>query len=194
MKSSRTILAFVNEKINEYTSALAAESNPILKEHLKLILAEYSAIKSFIISKKVTGVGKKWVDLGLPSGRLWAAENEAGYHQYDEAVNVFGDMLPSAKAWKELFDQCTREWDDDRKGLVLTGPNGNTLFLPAKGWHNKKTTAFCVGIGGYYWTSSPDSEYLDLARLVRFRSDDVNPMTYDYRQYGFSVRLAIEFK
>lgn len=140
----------------------------------------------------------KWVDLGLPSGRLWAAENEPGYHQFDEAVKTFGEMLPSEEAWKELFDRCDRKWDKDRKGYVLTGPNGKTLFLPAKGWqhYNKETKelngggVYYVGGGGFYWSSSPYG--VDYARNVYFNGGDVNPQNYDYRLRGFSVRLCQE--
>lgn len=72
-----------------------------------------------------------FIDLGLPSGTLWATENAAvngkTYFNFDEAIEAFGDMLPSAEAWKELFNQCSRKWNKRRKGYVLTGPNGNTL-------------------------------------------------------------------
>ena len=129
-----------------------------------------------------------WVDLGLPSGRLWTTENEPGYHQFDEAVKTFGDMLPSPEAWQELFDQCRRKWDDDRKGYVLTGPNGNTIFLPTDGWHDKNTSVFGVGVGGFFWSSSPDGE--DYAKHVHFNSNDVHPRNYSHRLYGYSVRLC----
>lgn len=134
------------------------------------------------------GKAPAWVDLGLPSGRLWAAENEPGYHQFDEAVKTFGDMLPSAEAWQELFDQSTREWDDDRKGYVLTGPNGNSIFLPTDGGHDKNTSVFGVGVGGFFWSSSPDGE--DYAKHVYFNSNDVHPQNYSHRLYGLSVRLC----
>lgn len=134
------------------------------------------------------GKAPTWVDLGLPSGRLWAAENEAGYHQYDEAVKTFGKQLPSAEAWQELFDQCSRKWDDNRKGYILTGPNGNTIFLPANGWHGKNTSVFGVGVGGFFWSSSPDG--VDCAKHVHFNSSDVHPRNYSERLYGYSVRLC----
>ena len=142
------------------------------------------------------GKAPTWVDLGLPSGHLWAAENEAGYHQYDEAVKTFGDMLPSADAWQELFDQCSRKWDDNRKGYILTGPNGNTIFLPAKGWQhwNEETNelnggdVYSVGLHGLYWSSS----LLDMtdARGICFNDSSVETLYDDNRLLGFSVRLC----
>lgn len=140
----------------------------------------------------------RWVNLGLPSGTLWAAENETGYHQFNEAVKTFGDMLPSAEAWEELFDQCIRKWDDDRKGYVLTSPNGNTLFLPADGWQNwnKETKELnsgdirCVGDCGCYWSSSPYGVdyalgmYFDSGYVAPPNDNDNNPLD------GFSIRLC----
>lgn len=142
------------------------------------------------------GKAPDWVDLGLPSGRLWTTENEPGYHQFDEAVKTFGDMLPSAEAWEELFVQCDREWDDKRKGLTFTGPNGNTLFLPADGlkdWNGKTKElsddgVINVGSRGYYWSSSPFG--VDCARGVYFNGGGVLPQCSNYRLYGFSIRLS----
>ncbi len=39
----------------------------------------------------------EYIDLGLPSGTLWATENEEGYFTFDEAVEKYGDSLP--KLW-----------------------------------------------------------------------------------------------
>ena len=137
-----------------------------------------------------------FIDLGLTSGRLWAAENEPGYHQFDEAVKTFGKQLPSADAWEELFNQCSRKWNKKRKGYTLTGPNGNTLFLPAEGcqYWNKETkdlnggSVSFAGDRGRYWSSSPND--VDNARGVDFYRGDVYPMNYSYRLIGFSVRLC----
>lgn len=137
-----------------------------------------------------------FIDLGLPSGRLWAAENEPGYHQFDKAVEKFGDQLPSIEAWKELFEKCDHTWDKKRKGYVITGPNGNSIFLPANGWQhwNIKTKdlkggrVWYIGGRGLYWSSSPDG--VDYARNVHFWSDYVDQQGFDLRLNGFSIRLC----
>lgn len=134
-------------------------------------------------------MARKFIDLGLPSGTLWATENEPGYHQYDEAVKTFSDMLPSAEAWEELFDQCGRKWNKRRKGYVLTGPNKNTLFLPAKGWqHWNEEGVYNVDGNGNYWSSTPNGK--NHARCVYFNIGYVYPRGNDYRLDGFSVRLC----
>lgn len=144
-------------------------------------------------------MARTFIDLGLPSGTLWATENEPGYHQYDEAVKTFGEMLPSKEAWKELFDQCDREWDSDRQGYVLTGPNGNTLFLPAAGWKDydvKTGEPIPENLGGihnaaeygYYWSSTLYGE--KRAMSVFFDIFYVNPKNDKGRLFSFSVRLC----
>ena len=138
----------------------------------------------------------EFINLGLPSGTLWATENEAGYHQFDEAVKTFGDMLPSADAWQELFDQCRRKWDDDRRGYVLTGPNGKRLFLPADGWQDRKEETkdlkdkgiHDIGNFGIYWSSSPYD--MDHSLNIGFASGNVNPTSNYNRLVSFSVRLC----
>ena len=46
---------------------------------------------------------QQYVDLGLPSGTLWKAENEiAGHYTYEEAVVKFESKLPTKEQWEEL--------------------------------------------------------------------------------------------
>lgn len=54
------------------------------------------------MSKKI-----EFIDLGLPSGRLWATENEEGYYTYDEAKENFGELLPKPEAFQELWESVS---------------------------------------------------------------------------------------
>ena len=92
-----------------------------------------------------------WVDLGLPSGKLWCFDNEEGYFTFDEAVEKFQDQLPTIEDWKELIDNTTQRFDKRRKGLVLKAPNGNKLFLPHSGNIGYKNNLSDVNRFGYYW-------------------------------------------
>lgn len=63
--------------------------------------------------------------------------------------------LPTAELFEELFSLCTTEWTDQDgvSGYKVTGPNGNTIFLPAAG----KRVASDIseqGSHGYYLTGS----------------------------------------
>lgn len=85
-----------------------------------------------------------YVDLGLPSRRLWATENAPGYYTYDEAKEVFGRSLPKAAALVELWEECSWTWDDKKKGMTVTGPNGNSIFLPASGYRSSRVVAWTM--------------------------------------------------
>ena len=132
-----------------------------------------------------------FVDLGLPSGKLWATENvkigTKSHFPFDEAVKLFGEQLPSKEDWKELFDNCKCEWGKERKGYTVTGPNGNSIFLPAAGYRYGVGVSN-VGSDGYYWSSSVSNE--DSAYSVYFSSGDLDPQDDNDRYDGFSVRLV----
>lgn len=55
----------------------------------------------------------QFIDLGLPSGKLWATENvkdkndDEAFFSFDDSVNAFGKNLPSKEDWKELFDNSS---------------------------------------------------------------------------------------
>lgn len=126
-----------------------------------------------------------WVDLGLPSGKLWCIDNEEGYFLFDEAVEKFQDQLPTIEDWQELMDNTTQRFDKRRKGLVLKAPNGKKLFLPAMGFYYD-SRVHDVGSDGYYWSATPF--YSDDAMYLGF--DSANVLTgYGWGRYGLSIRL-----
>lgn len=126
-----------------------------------------------------------YVDLGLSSGTYWKETNESGFHNYDNAVSKFGNKLPTKEQLEELKNEC--EWTWTGNGYKVTGPNGNSILLPAAGYRNCNGLVSYVGMGGGYWSSTPyGSDYawgLD-ADLVGVNVD------YYYRCGGQSVRLV----
>lgn len=137
----------------------------------------------------------EFVDLGLPSGLLLATENvkdengNEAYFTFDEAVKKFGNLLPTKEQWQEVFENCSRKWDEERRGYVLAGPNGNCVFLPAAG-HRYDSDVCNVGSRGHYWSRTPNYNLVDNAYNVYFSSGLMNPQFYFYRDNGFSVRLC----
>ena len=131
-----------------------------------------------------------FVDLGLPSGRLWATENAPGFYTYDEAVDTFGELLPKGSAMVELIEESTCIWNDEKKGLDVTGPNGSTIFLPAAGYTWGSPDVKAKDDEGNYWTRMPGSQ--TYARLLYFHSGGVYPLHSHGRSYGFSVRPCRE--
>ena len=135
----------------------------------------------------------QFVDLGLPSGKLWATENvknengDEAYYTFDDAVNTFGENLPSKEDWKELLENSTYKWNKKKMGYNVTGPNGNSIFLPAAGFRCG-VSVWNVGSHGYYWSSSDING--DFAHNVRFHSGSLGPNGSNYRYNGLSVRLC----
>ena len=141
----------------------------------------------------------EWVDLGLPSGRLWAKGNAEGLYTYDEAIGAFGRYLPKGTAMAELIEECQVEWNRKKKGLDVTGPNGNSIFLPAAGYRDLGGNLCNVGEEGDYWTSMPYAHSKSFAplsqtyaRRLGFNLGSVYPLNGYYRAYGFSVRPSRE--
>lgn len=137
------------------------------------------------MSKKI-----EFIDLGLPSGRLWATENAEGYYTYDEAKKEFGEMLPKPEAFEELWKECLWLWDVKNKGMIVVGPNKNTIFLPAWGY------GACGGFNnryheGYYCSSDFRK---DISRpiVLDFNAVAVFPESNFYYSCGLSVRLCRE--
>ena len=140
----------------------------------------------------------QFIDLGLPSGKLWATENvknENGnevYFTFDEAVETFGKNLPSKEDWKELFDNCSYKWNKEKKGFDITGANGNSIFLPAVGYR-RGGSVNRVGGDGYCWSSSP---YYEAGAYCVYFYYDISypypqyPQGVSYRLDGLSVRLV----
>lgn len=55
--------------------------------------------------------------------------------QYDVARQLWGSewRMPTSMEFHELIDRCTFEWTtrNGMSGAVVTGPNGNSIFLPS---------------------------------------------------------------
>ena len=90
-----------------------------------------------------------WIDIG----------SDIAGTQYDVAHMKWGGIwvMPSYDQHAELRDNCTSEWTtvNGVKGMVFTGSNGSSIFLPAAGLGvgYPGGVLYEVGIYGYYWSS-----------------------------------------
>ena len=79
----------------------------------------------------------------------------AGDDRYDAATNMLGRnwRLPTEEECRELLNMC--KWEtkviDGIEGRLVTGPNGNSIFLP----FNQKNFTSGKYVSGHYWTSTP---------------------------------------
>ena len=129
------------------------------------IREEIKALKLKIIALESQLKEPEYIDLGLPSGTLWADCNEEGDYDFDTAVETFGDNLP--KLWQlcELWESCIR------KGNTFIGPNGNSINVP----------------GGEYWSSTTK----DSDDVFNLYSDGSNMyININNHSYICSIRLC----
>ena len=100
--------------------------------------------------------------------------------------------MPTDAEWTELRTKCTWTWTTENgvNGRRVTGPNGNSIFLPAAGYWDG-ANLYNAGPIGYYWSSSLRTNFSHYVWHVRFDSDGV--YRYDYYRYsGLSVRPVSE--
>ena len=161
----------------------------------------------------------EYVDLGLPSGTLWAtcnvganAPEEYGdyfawgetapkdvynwstyqYYEGDAATANWGDewRMPAKEEWQELLDNTTNKW------TTQNGVNGR-LFTGSNGNSLFLPAAGFrwdddlnyVGSYGYFWSSSLDTDSPNDAWLFDLYSDYYGMYSL-YRGYGQSVRAV----
>ena len=104
--------------------------------------------------------------------------------------------MPTYEDFEELCEICTTKWitQNGVKGRIFTGPNGNSIFLPAAGYNVDEV--YLDGGIGYYWSTSltggrslgdysDNACSLDLTRS-NFECDS------NSRYWGYSVRPVTE--
>ena len=96
--------------------------------------------------------------------------------------------MPTKAEQDELCNNCTWTWTTQNgvNGYKVTGPNGNSIFLPAAGYRNGSEVYF-RGSYGYYWSSSLYSNYSSYACYLGFNCGD-HVWDNSHRYGGRSVR------
>ena len=125
------------------------------------------------------------------SSVLGTVDNKTVLDPEDDVAHVkWGGSwrIPTLAEQEELFNNCSWTWTtlNGVTGYRVTGPNGNSIFLPAAGYRNG-TDVYYRGSFGHCWSSSLNSYYSYYAYDLYF--DDGNCYCYrNYRYYGQSVR------
>ena len=124
------------------------------------------------------------------SGYVNIGSNISGT-RYDVARAQWGGSwrLPTKAEFQELKDRCTWTWTtyNNVNGYKVTGPNGNSIFLPAAG--NRSGTEFNFrGSGGLYWSGSLNEGSQSYAYDLYFLSGGGRYVTYEGRRFGLTVR------
>lgn len=103
----------------------------------------------------------------------------------DVANKVYGSWvtMPTIDEFEELFTECTKEWveQDGVAGYKLTGPNGNSIFLPAAGSRTQNIVSG-QGLNGYYLSGSINATDHQFAMAYSFdRNSDRRTTTPVYQ-------------
>lgn len=180
----------------------------------KVTISDVTCLIDYLLSGSWPGGESEeddWVDLGLPSGTIWATRNVGAsspedYGDYfawgetepkdyywwptykwcngaagaltkyntnvglgnnyfvdnkteldpeDDAACAHypGGRMPTNEQQRELIYSCSSEWTtlNGVNGLLFTGPNGNTLFMPGAG-RRSGDTLIEAGLNGQYWS------------------------------------------
>lgn len=120
-----------------------------------------------------------YVDLGLPSGTLWKAQNEpCGLVTHDKAMSLYGNNMPSLEQLAELINSCVWEWTGE--GYNVTGQNNQTIFIPTKG---KKE--------GLYWSStSVDEDTLVFSNLNEAQAAKMKKTIKAMGGYFYCIKIT----
>ena len=118
----------------------------------------------------------------------------SGKPTYDVARKKWGSSwrLPTRAEFQELQDKCRWECttQNGKMGYKVTGPNGNSIFLPAAGYRFLSSLNSSGEIGNY-WSSTPDESNDDNAYELRFGSSS-HFVGWSRRGDGLSVRPVSE--
>ena len=90
--------------------------------------------------------------------------------------------MPTIQELRELYEECT--WSYESGGYRVTGPNGNSIFLPAAGSRKGTSLERCGSIG-HYWSATLSGN--DEAVYLGFY-DGTHTWDDSNRSYGRNVR------
>ena len=127
-------------------------------------------------------------DGSLDNGEFTNIGSNISGTQYDVARQKWGGSwrMPTKAEFDELTSKCAWTWITYKgvNGYKVTGPNGNSIFLPAAGARNG-TSLYYDGSYGYYWSASPSEDnYGYCAWTLLF----INGYYFLTRTYGRTVR------
>lgn len=126
---------------------------------------------------------RKFTDIG----------KDIGGTEYDAATAELGDgaRMPTEKELHELVSSC--RWKSvtykDVNGMLVTGPSGNSIFLPFCGYYNSLQDYFAgEDMFGFYWSSNNGGAE-ERAIAIEFSwGDSQISMSYFPRTEGYTIR------
>ena len=97
--------------------------------------------------------------------------------------------IPTKYEIEELINKCTWEQAVSTNGVygfLITGPNGNSIFLPCGGWRLNYDNTLSGKVGDY-WCSTPGKEDVDASYCLYFNKDR-RKVGWTSRYSGLTIR------
>ena len=209
-------------------------------------IADINVLIDIILGGGSPQDGHEYVDLGLPSGTLWATCNigatspeqygcyfawgetmpkedytwetylwcngayksmtkyctKGSYGTVDHKIKLDPEddaatvnwgsswCMPSVGQIKELMEKCSTQWTTTNgvNGLLVTGTNGNTMFLPAAG-ALEGSSLEDAGVRGYYWSCALDPDANMFAFILGVMTEG-SGQYFGLRDHGYTVRAV----
>ena len=112
----------------------------------------------------------------------------------DDAASVklpSGWRMPTVEEFNDLRSFCTWTWtvSNDVPGCLVTGRNGNSIFIPAAGFIREYGAVGYDGTDGYYWSSSLSITEPTLANCLHFGTSSQNVYNRS-RCFGMPIRAV----
>ena len=156
--------------------------------------------------KDKNGNGKPFSDGKTELGEIIDIGDNISGTEYDVAHVKWGGnwKMPTKTQCQELVERCKWTWwvaPNLQEGYKVTGPNGNSIFLPAAGYRKDKEITTSIDFRGGYWSSTRNHSAPENSYLLRFKAYDkyeLNPNLHDVfansLRHGRSIRPVITVK
>ncbi len=137
------------------------------------------------------GLSVKWCFCNVGA----QAPGETGvYFTWEQTQRIRSEhwFLPTKRHFEDLINKCKWEWTTEygRGGYKITGPNGNSIFLPACG-QTCGSIADKNSTYGYYWSSDDNNGSTAWGLGFVEPSWNVAPEVHDYNKInGKSIRMV----
>lgn len=148
----------------------------------------------------------KWCSGSSKSMTKYCTDSSYGYNGFTDnktTLELSDDVayvnmgskwrMPTGLEIQELQNKCTWTWTtlSGAYGYKITGPNGNSIFLPAAGVRINSDLDYAVGSLGCYLSSSLNEDIPNNAYRLYFGSDYRNLYDYRTRYDGRTVRAVV---